>query len=81
MQNLARDHSRRIFEENEKLRTELDSKKKELDLRREQLEKLAAQNDVDKRKLEQEKQKVTFFLFILILPDNATAKISFFCET
>nr|CAD1826795.1 unnamed protein product [Ananas comosus var. bracteatus] len=57
MQNLARDHSRRIFEENEKLRTELDSKKKELDLRREQLEKLAAQNDVDKRKLEQEKQK------------------------
>lgn len=80
MQNLARDHSRRIFEENEKLRTELDSKKKELDLRREQLEKLAAQNDVDKRKLEQEKQKVTFFRFILILPDNATAKRSFFCQ-
>ncbi|XP_072952613.1 factor of DNA methylation 5-like isoform X2 [Typha angustifolia] len=57
MQHLARNHSRRIFEENEKLREELDSKRKELGLRNKQLDSLAAQNDIDKRKFEQEKQK------------------------
>ncbi|XP_072977365.1 factor of DNA methylation 5-like isoform X2 [Typha angustifolia] len=57
MQKLARDHSRRIFEENENLRLELDAKRKELDFRRRQLDRLAAQNDYDKRKLEDEKQK------------------------
>lgn len=58
MQRISRDHSRRIFEENEKLRAELDSKRKELDLRRKQLDKLAVQNEIDRRKLDVEKQKV-----------------------
>ncbi|MQM07559.1 hypothetical protein Taro_040396, partial [Colocasia esculenta] len=40
MQCLARDHSRRIFKENEKLRAELESKKKELDSQCEQLNML-----------------------------------------
>lgn len=57
MQCLARDHSRRIFEENERLRSQLDSKRKELDLRCEQLDKLVAQNDMEKSKLDVEKQK------------------------
>lgn len=57
MQCLARDHSRRIFEENERLRTQLDAKRKELDQRCKQLDKLVAQNDTDKSKLAVEKQK------------------------
>lgn len=59
MQCLARDHSRRIFEENECLRAQLDSKRKELDLRCKQLDKLVAQNDMEKSKLDVEKQKVS----------------------
>ncbi|CAL9042140.1 unnamed protein product, partial [Musa banksii] len=57
MQHLARDHSRKILTENEKLRSELDSKRQELEMRRNQLDKLVAQNDVDKRKLDDERQK------------------------
>nr|XP_029120682.1 protein INVOLVED IN DE NOVO 2 isoform X2 [Elaeis guineensis]XP_029120683.1 protein INVOLVED IN DE NOVO 2 isoform X2 [Elaeis guineensis] len=57
MQCISRDHSRRIFEENEKLRAELDSKRKELDVRRKQLDKLAVQNEIERRKLDVEKQK------------------------
>ncbi|KAK8955141.1 hypothetical protein KSP40_PGU007961 [Platanthera guangdongensis] len=55
MQHLAQDHSRRIFEENEKLRIELDSKRRELVSRSSQLDALVAQSDSDKRKLEDEK--------------------------
>ncbi|XP_020274806.1 factor of DNA methylation 5-like [Asparagus officinalis] len=57
MQCLARDHSRRIFEENERLRSQLDSKRKELDDRCKQLDKLVAQSDMEKSKLAVEKQK------------------------
>lgn len=57
MQCLARDHARRIFEENERLRSQLDAKRKELDQRCKQLDNLVAQNDTDKGKLAVEKQK------------------------
>ncbi|XP_020267410.1 factor of DNA methylation 5-like isoform X1 [Asparagus officinalis] len=57
MQCLARDHSRRIFEENERLRAQLDSKRMELDLRCKQLDNLVAQSDKEKCKLAVEKQK------------------------
>ncbi|KAJ6799933.1 factor of DNA methylation 5-like [Iris pallida] len=57
MQCLARDHSRRIFEENERLRSQLDSKREELDLRCKQLDKLVAQSDIEKKNLENEKHK------------------------
>lgn len=58
MQQLARDHSRRIIEENESLRAELDHKRKELDERSQQLNKMANQNNIDKRMVEEEKQRV-----------------------
>ncbi|XP_078174214.1 factor of DNA methylation 1-like [Carex rostrata] len=57
MQQLARDHSRRIIEENESLRLEVDNKRKELDERSRQLNKMANQNNIDKRMLEDEKNK------------------------
>ncbi|CAA7408438.1 unnamed protein product [Spirodela intermedia] len=57
MQKLARDHSRRIFEENEKLRKQLELRKSELDHRRRQLEELVAENDAERRKLDVEKEK------------------------
>ncbi|KAG6482057.1 factor of DNA methylation 1-like [Zingiber officinale] len=57
MQQLARDHSRKIIVENEKLRSELDSKKHELEVRCKQLDKLVVVNDNDKRKLDAEKKK------------------------
>lgn len=57
MQQLARDHSRKIIVENEKLRSELDTKRQELDVRRNQLDKLVAENDTEKRKLDAEKKK------------------------
>ncbi|XP_072979178.1 factor of DNA methylation 1-like [Typha angustifolia] len=57
LQRMARENARRIFEDNEKLRLELDAKRKELDLRSKQLEKLEAENDGEKKKLDDEKQK------------------------
>ncbi|XP_039129382.1 LOW QUALITY PROTEIN: protein INVOLVED IN DE NOVO 2-like [Dioscorea cayenensis subsp. rotundata] len=57
MQRLARDHSQKVFEENEKLRSELDIKRKELDERCKQLDQLVAQNDIEKQRLDDEKQK------------------------
>ncbi|KAJ0979515.1 hypothetical protein J5N97_014989 [Dioscorea zingiberensis] len=57
MQRLARDHSRKVFEENEKLRSELDFKRKELDERCKQLDQLVAQTDIEKQRLDDEKQK------------------------
>ncbi|KAJ4756886.1 XH/XS domain-containing protein [Rhynchospora pubera] len=57
MQQLARDHSRKIIEENQSLRTELEDKRKELDERSQQLNRMANQNNFDKRKLEEEKKR------------------------
>ncbi|XP_042401590.1 factor of DNA methylation 1-like [Zingiber officinale] len=57
MQQLARDHSRKIIVENEKLRSELDSKRQELEVGRKQLDELVAKNDTDKRKLDADKKK------------------------
>ncbi|KAG1371709.1 factor of DNA methylation 1 [Cocos nucifera] len=57
MQCLAREHSRRIFEENATLKAQLDAKQRELDLRSDQLDKLVAQNDIERMKLNDEKQK------------------------
>ncbi|KAL0916218.1 hypothetical protein M5K25_013711 [Dendrobium thyrsiflorum] len=57
MQQLARDHSRIIFDENENLRIELDSKRREHAFRSKQLSTLAAQSEFEIRKLEEEKKK------------------------
>ncbi|XP_020086477.1 factor of DNA methylation 1-like [Ananas comosus] len=58
LQRMARENARRIFEENEKLRLELDAKRKELNSRCKQLDKLEAENDGEKKQqLDDEKQK------------------------
>ncbi|KAK3164859.1 hypothetical protein QOZ80_1AG0025760 [Eleusine coracana subsp. coracana] len=57
MQQLAHRHSQKIIDENQKLRSELETKMNELNLRSKELDELAAKSDCDKRNLEQEKQK------------------------
>ncbi|KAF8400539.1 hypothetical protein HHK36_013838 [Tetracentron sinense] len=57
MQHIARDHSRRIFEENEKLKYDLKSKRKEIDWRCEELNKREVLNERERRKLDEEKEK------------------------
>ena len=73
MQCLARDHSRRIFEENERLRSQLDAKRKELDQRCKQLNKLVAENDMEKNKLDVDLPGIPFSK-IQKLPTKATVK-------
>lgn len=63
LQRNARETTRKIFDENEKLRMELDLKRKEIDLRCKELDKLEAQNEGDKKKLDDEKQKVISICF------------------
>lgn len=58
MQCLAQDYGRRIFEQNEQLTIELDSKRVELALRTRQLDELVAQSESDSQNLEDEKKKV-----------------------
>lgn len=58
MHCIARDHSRRIFQENEMLKSELENQRKELEWRCKELDKRHAQNGFDERKLIDEKRKV-----------------------
>lgn len=58
MQQLARRHSQMIIDENQKLRSELESKMQDLELKSRQLDELAVRSDSDRRNLEKEKEKV-----------------------
>ncbi|CAM0881838.1 unnamed protein product [Alopecurus aequalis] len=57
MQQLARRHSQKVIDENQNLRSELESKISELNARSKQLDDLAAKSDYERMNLEQEKQK------------------------
>ncbi|KAK3138871.1 hypothetical protein QOZ80_5AG0374520 [Eleusine coracana subsp. coracana] len=57
MQQIARRHSQKILDDNQKLRSELEARMQELDLRSKELDELASQSDHDRRNLEQEKEK------------------------
>ncbi|XP_074574646.1 factor of DNA methylation 1-like isoform X1 [Curcuma longa] len=58
LQRTARDTTRKIFEENEKLKAELDLKRKEVESRSKELDNMEAQNEDDRKKLDDDKQKV-----------------------
>lgn len=57
LQQIARGNSQKIIDENQKLRSELDSKMQDLDLKSKQLDELAVRTDSDRRSLEKEKEK------------------------
>ncbi|GAB4850493.1 hypothetical protein Ancab_029799 [Ancistrocladus abbreviatus] len=57
MQRLARDHVRRILEEQEKLSHELESKKKQIDWRTRELNKREALTERERQKLDEEKKQ------------------------
>ncbi|TVU19265.1 hypothetical protein EJB05_35404 [Eragrostis curvula] len=57
IQQIARRHSQKIFDENQKLRSDLEAKMQELDSRSKELDELASQSHYDRRNLEQEKEK------------------------
>jgi hypothetical protein len=58
MQQLAHRHSQKIIDENQNLRSELESKISELNARSKQFDDLSEKSDYERRDLEQEKQKV-----------------------
>jgi uncharacterized membrane-anchored protein YhcB (DUF1043 family) len=62
MQQLAHRHSQRIIDENQNLRSELESKISELNERSKQLDDLSEKSGYDRRNLDQEKQKVRDFM-------------------
>ncbi|KAM0923467.1 hypothetical protein ACQ4PT_005526 [Festuca glaucescens] len=57
MQQLAQRHSQKIIDENQNLRSELESKISELNARSKQFDDLSEKSDYERRDLEQEKQK------------------------
>lgn len=59
MQRVARDNFARIFEEQEKLSLELETKKKKLDSWSKELNKSEALTERERQKLDEEKKKVT----------------------
>jgi hypothetical protein len=58
MQQLARRHSQMIIDENQKVRSELDCKMQDLELKSKKLDELAVRSESDRRNLEKEKEKV-----------------------
>lgn len=57
----ARDHFQRIFNDHEKIKFQLESQKKELEVRGIELEKRDAHNENESRKLAEEIEKVQLF--------------------
>ncbi|KAM0858726.1 hypothetical protein ACQ4PT_047650 [Festuca glaucescens] len=57
LQQISRGHSQKIIDENQKLRSELDSKMQDLDLKSKQLDDLVQRSDYDRRNLQKEKEK------------------------
>ncbi|XP_042479679.1 factor of DNA methylation 1-like [Macadamia integrifolia] len=60
LQNMSRDHTRRILEENEMLRYQLDSQRRKLELRSKELNKREALNELERRKQDEEIEKNVF---------------------
>ncbi|XP_042492046.1 factor of DNA methylation 1-like [Macadamia integrifolia] len=60
LQNMSRDHTRRILEENEMLRYQLDSQRRKLELRSKELNKQEALNELERRKHDEEIEKNVF---------------------
>lgn len=61
IQTSAHDHFQRIFNDHEKLKSQLESHKKELELRGEELEKREARNETERKKLSEEISEVLCF--------------------
>lgn len=60
MQRLAREHVRRVLQEQEKMNYELETKKKELDARSKELSKREALTEREKQKLDEDLKKVEY---------------------
>lgn len=74
MQRLARDHVRRVLQEQEKMNYELETKKKELDGRSKELNKREALTEREKQKLDEDMKKVAY---VMILEINLAFYYSF----
>ena len=61
IQSSSRDHLQRIFNDHEKIKSQLESQKKELELRGVELEKREADNDSERKKLAEELEEVWHF--------------------
>lgn len=62
LQSTAREHFQKIFADHEKLKLQLETQKRELDIRVQELEKREAKNESDRKQLLEELEKViTFF--------------------
>ncbi|MCL7045875.1 hypothetical protein MKW94_005185 [Papaver nudicaule] len=57
LQRTAREHTRRILWENDKLKDDLDSQRKQIELRSKELNKQEALTELERRKLDEEKSK------------------------
>ncbi|KAH0673434.1 hypothetical protein KY284_024521 [Solanum tuberosum] len=57
IQSSARDHFQQTFINHEKLKLQMETQKKELDLRHEELQKREAQNEIDRKKLSEEHEQ------------------------
>lgn len=62
VQMSARDHFQRIFNDHEKLKFQLESQKKELELRGTELEKREAKNESESKRLVEEIEEVGCFV-------------------
>lgn len=58
IQMSAREHFQKIFNEHEKLKLQLESQKQELEMRGSELEMREAKNEIDRRQLSEEIEKV-----------------------
>lgn len=65
IQDNARQHFQKIFKDHEKNKQLLETQKRELELRGQELEKRETQNEYERKKLSEELEEVTLFFSIL----------------
>lgn len=70
---------KRVSEDNEKLRMELERRKQELELRSQELEKKEAQNENEKKRIEEERKKVFLNLILAVACFNYLSIINVLC--
>lgn len=66
---MAREHIRRVLDEQEMLNVELENKRRRLDSWSKELNKREALTERDKQKLEEEKKKVIHYYYYYICPN------------
>lgn len=84
LQRIAREHIKRVLDEQEMLNYELENKKRRLDSWNKELNKREALTERERQKLEEEKAKVSlcsYYIYICMYADTSKCELTLHIQT